>query len=1084
MAVSASPAGLVDIANSDPARQPMPAATLTFLDKLRRLPTAWPRPAMLWVPRPCRQQVGALLRTAVGHAVDCATAAEGDLAAEQNHLFARALPQLLLRPPAAMTFAQVQEAEAVPCANGMAGRAVRARLDMIKAGQWHELIDECLADLADEIAHPQPQRRYEAATTMVPDGALTASAAQAATVRARTGALRSAASLLAGAPPVPPGPGTDEKLKELLPHQPLGRDAGSRLTKALEAAMAVPRRRRLRVTPRMVGKQVARLRAAAGPGPSGWRNTHIQCMHATPEGPATLAAWTAVWAQGDISPWLAALWTPSLARPFWKNDSQEGVRPILCGEPLLKFAMAVCVHAVQPGIAAAVGPRQFGAGASAGAEREIAEVRAAAEAFLGLAMLSLDMKNAFGSVAWSDVLEAVVAAVPELAPAIAAQWATRMTRVYSRNETGTGWHYFNATGGLSQGVTEAQPAFCLVLAVVISRVMQDPALPEGIRAQMRTWAYVDDWLLQVPVTALGQVWDAVVRHAATFNLQVQPVKSVVHLPCCAGRPVEEHPDEVRAFAGKVQVQPEGFTLLGTEAAGELAIPLKATRVVEATLKRQAKAELLGRRLLELIDLAPLGGARQVAWHLARSILAHALSYDARILPSRLVRPSAAVVELCVCAVVDRVLGDPVASLSNTAKEQLSLPVRNAGLQMDMPLVHLPLARASALMEVGPVVRQAVASWPGCTAEDATRLDGVDEALRDGLWNDLAAIGINSLGGDGRPTQAIRDAEPEQQLRPPVPARHLLSAMIRIRADVALQRMLEAAPPDICRRLRSAGGPTAGQSFIAPLGTPGIAFTDQEWHVSLRWRLGAVPVRVQAGAAPVQFCANWNQAKGKVCGEQLDGEGNHAVCCPCGPLTNLCHNAIADRYGDICAEAGAVVRREAFIPELTTPEQEAWMDILLLGHSELGGILGDVTVRHPNAQRGPAYLHAAATTPGATAAHAEAEKANRYPPVGDVVVRGLAHETWGRLGALAEDLLATAAAAATRDDHRRGRVPLHRLRRWRAQLDADLQRAVAAQHLSAVCGIPGRPHGRTLPVDLPCLQARGAWPQPRVAPAAQ
>ena len=186
----------------------------------------------------------------------------------------------------------------------------------------------------------------------------------------------------------------------------------------------------------------------------------------------------------------------------------------------------------------------------------------------------------------------------------------------------------------------------------------------------------------------------------------------------------------------------------------------------------------------------------------------------------------------------------------------------------------------------------------------------------------------------------------------------------------------------------------------------------------------------------------------------------------------------------CEEAGVVVRREAFIPELSTPEHEAWLDLLLLGHPELGGILGDVTVRHPDAQRGPAYLHAAATTSGAAAANAEAEKTKRYPPSGGVVVRGLAHETWGRLGTLAEDLLATAAAAAAREDHRRGRVPPHRLRRWRAQLDADLQRAVAAQHLSAVHGLPGRSHGRTLPVDVPALQAKGAWPQPRALTIAQ
>ena len=62
-----------------------------------------------------------------------------------------------------------------------------------------------------------------------------------------------------------------------------------------------------------------------------------------------------------------------------------------------------------------------------------------------------------------------------------------------------------------------------------------------------------------------------------------------------------------------------------------------------------------------------------------------------------------------------------------------------------------------------------------------------------------------------------------------------------------------------------------------------------------------------------------------------------------------HGAAADQDGGICEEARVVVRRGPFIPELTTAEPEARLGLPILGHSGLGGILGNVTARRPAAQ---------------------------------------------------------------------------------------------------------------------------------------
>eukprot|EP00959_Pyramimonas_sp_CCMP1952_P318850 6671558-Pyramimonas_sp.AAC.1 len=69
-------------------------------------------------------------------------------------------------------------------------------------------------------------------------------------------------------------------------------------------------------------------------------------------------------------------------------------------------------------------------------------------------------------------------------------------------------------------------------------------------------------------------------------------------------------------------------------------------------------------------------------------------------------------------------------------------------------------------------------------------------------------------------------------------------------------------------------------------------------------------------------------------------------CECGPFQTRRHDDLADVYADILAEAGGFVRRELFVPELTTSRAEAWLDVWAYGVAELPDCLVDVTVRHP------------------------------------------------------------------------------------------------------------------------------------------
>lgn len=215
-------------------------------------------------------------------------------------------------------------------------------------------------------------------------------------MKSRHGSDKGASQILIGGPLVPAGPETDEKVKRLFP---LGAAAKGALEDALERASAI--RRRTWCSAKHASRTCARLRLAAGPGPSGLRNSYIALIHAHPSGLQLSASWANVWGQASISPWLADLWTPALVRPFFKVNGED-VRPILCAEALLKFSVGTCIRTADRAMADAVGDQQFGGGRRGGAFQEIAEIRAATQLRPADPLISLDVENAFGAVAWAD----------------------------------------------------------------------------------------------------------------------------------------------------------------------------------------------------------------------------------------------------------------------------------------------------------------------------------------------------------------------------------------------------------------------------------------------------------------------------------------------------------------------------------------------------------------------------------------------------------------------------------------------------------------------------------------------------------
>ena len=203
--------------------------------------------------------------------------------------------------------------------------------------------------------------------------------------------------------------------------------------------------------------------------------------------------------------------------------------------------------------------------------------------------------------------------------------------------------------------------------------------------------------------------------------------------------------------------------------------------------------------------------------------------------------------------------------------------------------------------------------------------------------------------------------------------------------------------------------------------------------------------------------------------KLTPDGDHALECMTGPVRQAVHAEIADLLCEFIEEGGGQARREAFVGEFRVRHtgarwrqrreqqyKEAFLDVWGWGTAEIPDLLVDVTWRHPMASR---YLPGASTTAGHACQRAADEKASTYPPSGGRAVHTFCVEGWGRLGGQAEVVLELLAGAAGIHDRRRGRAAPTRLQRWRARVDAVVQRGLASALESARFGLPGQAPSR-------------------------
>ena len=342
-------------------------------------------------------------------------------------------------------------------------------------------------------------------------------------------------------------------------------------------------------------------------------------------------------------------------------------------------------------------------------------------------------------------------------------------------------------------------------------------------------------------------------------------------------------------------------------------------------------------------------------------------------------------------------------------KQARLSLRRGGAGLRSLHEHREAAWLGSWLTTLPRVRRSCPEgWAGkeeLTREaPAWRQEGWAQALRDATEH-LAARG------------AHLDEHGEVHALPPEnawawedgfrPLRKRQRAFSQKLEERALAELLtdQDLPRSAKARVRSCGGPGAGAWLAALPADPGLSFSDEEFAVALRFRLGQELCLEGQRCANVYVTAGDGHRAGDRCRGELDAAGLHAATCLVGGRRKHTHNGQRDLWAQQLPGAGFTVLREQHVPGWDRwvrrrnglwEREHAILDLRLEAPPAAPVTYLDVVVAHPCSET---YVREAATEDGYAARQAEERKHVRYPPnarVGGRLVP-LAVETFGRLG---------------------------------------------------------------------------------------
>ena len=206
-----------------------------------------------------------------------------------------------------------------------------------------------------------------------------------AAAKAAGHSLRSAADILMGAVRAPLMEATAQEVDRLISEDVPAEEVAAlrhevRLAFASAPADSGVRHRHLR-------RRLRVLKRSAAPGPSSWRNGHLQAVGQVASGVLALAQWAALWHRAALSEPAAALWSAACVAPVDSGERPPGpddplgavprrkIRPIACSEAPVKLAEGILVDTQLDVVTRAMEPVQLGCGAADGSGIIISLVR-------------------------------------------------------------------------------------------------------------------------------------------------------------------------------------------------------------------------------------------------------------------------------------------------------------------------------------------------------------------------------------------------------------------------------------------------------------------------------------------------------------------------------------------------------------------------------------------------------------------------------------------------------------------------------------------------------------------------------------
>ena len=275
-----------------------------------------------------------------------------------------------------------------------------------------------------------------------------------------------------------------------------------------------------------------------------------------------------------------------------------------------------------------------------------------------------------------------------------------------------------------------------------------------------------------------------------------------------------------------------------------------------------------------------------------------------------------------------------------------------------------------------------------------------------------------------------------------PRKHMQRAILRHIGQRDYNWLLaNATSKEDAARLMSAAGQVAGLWLLPPWGAKLATFTNIQWAIALRFKLGMDLF------APGTMCALSAQ-NGKPCPKAVDPKGYHIFSCGNGPQRLARHDNLNLYLAKWGRAAGYIARLEQVVPEFGVKPrtrdgvvvyEEAVIDVELSMHYCAPSLLLDTTLRSPVADW---CVTSAAKTKGYQIAEAIKDKQTRYPPAAGKQVICCAAEIFGNVGKDYLGMMADLAKLASERQIYKGLPPTPWLSMWRYELSVNIARSVA------------------------------------------